>query len=341
MLPEVAFERFLHEKHERKETTYSHISGRVAVEDLPPNHLYRWFADWMNQQLSDIGVNSTGGVTLPPLHFELVRADGGKATAHTFESNEWGFIVLTQPMFDEMTRLSHLLVDQNRAFFALQIAPGAPAHEIAQLLLLMQFCFVTSHEYSHLVRQHLADQPPEVAALGEALWQAQELDADGYGIYHDLAYFFNGAGKVLAGQWLTISGVRALENSTLSCFLLAVMIQFCARWAGKMQIESDFGAEHPPLPVRIEFAILFIDMWCREVGGLSTSWMKDGTLVQYFNMAARLFPPGQRVSWDQQMSWLRSPHSEQYRAQIRMAIDRLRTGRTESLTPTNVPASKS
>jgi hypothetical protein len=108
-----------------------------------------------------------------------------------------------------------------------------------------------------------------------------------------------------------------------------------------MPIESDFGAEHPPLPVRIEFAILFIDMWCREVGGLSTSWMTDGALVQYFNMATRLFPPGQRVSWDQQMSWLRSPHSEQYRAQIRMAIDRLRTGRTESLTPTNVPAPKS
>ena len=330
MPPELAFERFLHEKHERKETRYRHISGRIAVEELPPHHLYRWFADWMNRQLADVGVNSTGGVLLPPLHFELVRAHDAKAAAHTFESDEWGFIVLTQPMFDEMLRLARLLVDQNRAFFTLQIAPGAGAEEIAQLLLLMQFCFVTSHEYSHLVRQHLADQPPHAAALGDALSQAQELDADGYGIYHDLAYFFDGAGKALAAQWLKLAGGKALENSTLSCFLLALMIQFCARWAGKMEIESDFGAEHPPLPVRIEFAILFIDMWCRNVGGLSTSWMTDGTLSQYFSAAARLFPPGERAAWEEQMSWLKSPRSEQYRVQIRNAIDRLRTGKDEN-----------
>ena len=327
MPPEIAFERFLREKHARKEARYSHISGRVAVEDLVPNHMYRWFADWMNHQLSDIGVNSTGGVALPPLHFELVRADDGKASAHTFESDEWGFIVMTQPLFEEMLRLARLLVDQNRPFFTLQITPDATTHEIAQLLLLMQFCFVTSHEYSHLVRQHLAEEPPHAVALGEALCQAQELDADGYGIYHDLAYFFDGGGRALAGQWLKLANGKALQNSILSCFLLAVMVQFCARWAGKMQIESEFGAEHPPLPVRIEFAILFIDMWCREVGGFSTSWMTDGTLSQYFSMAAGLFPPAEKASWGQQMSWLKSPRSEQYRAQIRSAIDRLRTGK--------------
>jgi hypothetical protein len=212
MPPEVAFERFLRDKHERKETKYRHISGRVAIEDLPHNHLYRWFADWMDLQLSDIGVNSTGGVALPTLHFELVRADNGEASAHTFESGEWGFIVITQPLFDEMLTLSRLLVDQNIALFNLQIAPEARAKDIIQLLLLMQFCFVTSHEYSHLVRLHLADQPPHADELGEALCQAQELDADGYGIYHDLAYFFDGAGRPLAARLLNISSVKALEN---------------------------------------------------------------------------------------------------------------------------------
>jgi hypothetical protein len=69
--PEVAFERFLHEKQARGEKEYAHIVGRIAIEDLPRDHMYRWFVDWMNQQLSDIGANSTGGVALPPLHFEL------------------------------------------------------------------------------------------------------------------------------------------------------------------------------------------------------------------------------------------------------------------------------
>ena len=44
------------------------------------------------------------------------------------------------------------------------------------------------------------------------------------------------------------------------------MVQFCARWAGKIQIESDDRAEHPPLPIRIQYSILFAEMWCREVG---------------------------------------------------------------------------
>jgi hypothetical protein len=167
--PEVAFERFLHDKHLRGERKYEHIWGRIAVEDLPANHLYRWIANWTNHQLSDIGVTSTGGVALPPLHFELVRVDNGVAAAHTFRADDWGFIVMTQPMFDEMLKLSRLLVDQNWAFMTLQIAPAAGTEDISHLLLMMQFGFVISHEYSHLVRQHLADHPPHADALGEAL----------------------------------------------------------------------------------------------------------------------------------------------------------------------------
>ena len=110
----------------------------------------------------------------------------------------------------------------------------------------------------------------------------------------------------------------------VSCFLLSTMVQFCARWAGKVQVESDVRKEHPPLPVRIDYSILFVEMWCREVGGISTSWMTDGTLKEYFAVAARLFAAEMKTSWDAQMSWLRSPQSEQYRAEIQRGLDRLR-----------------
>jgi hypothetical protein len=328
--PEVAFERFLHEKRDRGEKKYEHISGRIAVEDLPPEHLYRWIAEWMNLQLSEIGVTSTGGVVLPPLHFELVMVTNGVAAAHTFEAGEWGFIVMTQPMFDEMSRLARLVVDQNAAFISLQIAPSALAAGIAQLLLMMQFCFVSAHEYSHLVRQHLEDLAPHADVLGEVLSQAQEIDADGYGIYHDLPYFFSGAGRILASRVLNISSAKPLENSILSCFLLAGMIQFCARWAGKILIESDLAAEHPPVPLRIDYMTLFVEMWCREVGGLSTSWMTDGTLKTYFAAAAGLFPTEMKAAWDQQIAWLKSPSGENYCAEIRKGIDRLRTGKSDA-----------
>jgi hypothetical protein len=282
----------------------------------------------MNHQLSDIGVNSTGGYSLPPLHFDLVRVFNDVADAHVFETEECAFIVVTQPMVDEMLSLSRSLVDQNHVFMSMQIAPSASPQEISQLFMLMQFSLVTSHEYSHLVRGHLEGHQPYAAEIGESLCQTQEFDADGYAVYHELAYFFKGGGRQLASQWLRISNERALENSILSCFLLSIMVQFCARWAGKIQVESDIRAEHPPPPMRIEHSILFIEMWCREVGEISTSWMTDGTLSQYFAAAARLFPQEAKASWGQQMAWLKSPQSERYRSQIRRSVDRIRTGRS-------------
>jgi hypothetical protein len=217
----------------------------------------------MNQQLSDIGVNSTGGVDLPPLRFEMVRVSAREARAHVFEADEYSFIVVTQPMFDEMLDLSRRVVRANRGLMTLQIAPSAKPEEIAQLLLMMQFSFVGSHEYSHLVRQHLADNPPHAAELGQSLTQAQEFDADGYALYHELTYFFHGAGRAVAAQLLKISSNPVLEDAILSFFLLSTMIQFCARWAGKIQVESDLLAEHPPVPMRIQRSLQVAEMWCR------------------------------------------------------------------------------
>jgi hypothetical protein len=323
--PEIALERFLHEKHSRCEMKYAKIGGRIAVEDLQPNHLYRFLTDWMNLQLSDIGINSTAGRALPPLHFDLVHADNEFASAHVFETEEFGFIVATRPMVDEMQRLSQRLIAQNREFMCLQIAPCATSLNLAHQLVLMQFCLVTSHEYSHLVRGHLDDYQPHAVNVGGLLYHAQELDADGYGIYHELEYFFKGGGRQAFSTCLRISNERALENSILSCFLLSLLVQFCARWAGKIQIESDHRAEHPPLPLRIQYSILFTEMWCREVGSISTLWMTDGTLSQYFGAAARLFPSQEKASWHQLVGWLKSPQSEEYQVQVRRGLDRLRT----------------
>jgi hypothetical protein len=324
--PEIAFQRFLNERHNRRAKVYEHFIERVPVEDLPPEHLHRWIVDWANHQLSNIGVNSTGGVALPPLHFELVHVDNDMASAHTFEADEWDFIIMTRPMLDEMLGLSRQLVDGNPKFMAMQLAPLASRREISQLLLVMQFCLVLSHEYSHLARQHLDSDPPHGEALGHSLPQVQELDADGFGIYHHLAYFFHGDGRTLISQMLKISSAKHLQNSTLSAFLLAGMTQFCARWAGKVQVDADFGAKYPLHAVRIQHMILIAELWCKEVGMMSTEWMTDGTVEDYFSAASRLFPYKSKAGWDQQVSWLRSSWSERYRAEIRSGAELLRTG---------------
>ena len=267
--------------------------------------------------------DSTGGRLLPPIHFDLVEVLNNFTGAHVFEGDGIVFIVVARPMVDEMLELSHTLVRRNQALMQVQIAPDASFHDTAQLLLFMQFCLVTAHEYSHVARGHWDDdQPP---GIGEPLSQAQELDADGYGIYHDLTYFFHGRGRLFVSEWLRVSSNKALENSILDCFLLSMMLQFCARWAGRVRVVWDLGAEHPPHPIRIEYSILFVEMWCREVGKVSTSWMTDGTLNRYFAAVASLFPPEVKRSWNPQVSWLKDLQSEHYRNEIRRSFDRLRT----------------
>ena len=323
--PEIELERYLQEKKLRHEQDYDHILGRLLVENLPPNHLHHWLVKWMNVQLSDIGVKSSGRQVLPRLHFDLVRVQRREAAAHIFAADEFTFIVVTEPMVDEMLALSTRLVDQNRVFMSVQIAPSATFVDIAHFLVFLQFCLVTSHEYSHLVRRHLADQQPYATELGEALVQSQEFDADGYAIYHELTYLFHGDGRAFTSNWLKIKNPKALENTILDCFLIAIMIQYCARWAGKMQVDSDFASEHPPTPMRIDNALLITEMWCREIGGRPTAWLTDGTLQQYFSAAARLFPAQAKLSWNEMMRWLKSQESEEYRERIRSSTERIRT----------------
>ena len=114
----------------------------------------------MNRQLLDIGVNSTAGKDLPPLHFDLVRVKGKKAAAHVFETQEFGFIVVTRPMVDEMLALSTGLVTQNRAFMVLQIAPDAKLVGHRPFLRLPAVLFLSLHMNTPSVRRHLEANPP-------------------------------------------------------------------------------------------------------------------------------------------------------------------------------------
>jgi hypothetical protein len=135
--PEIELERALQKKLRRGEQGFAHVIGRVPVEDLSSDRLHRWLVEWMNRQLSDIGANSTGGQELLPLHFDLVRVRDNVAAAHVFETDEFGFILVTEPMVKEMLTLSRKLVDQNHAFMVMQIAPDAKLLDIAHFFVFL------------------------------------------------------------------------------------------------------------------------------------------------------------------------------------------------------------
>jgi hypothetical protein len=83
------------------------------------------------------------------------------AQEHAFETEEFGFILMTQPMVAEMNGLSQRLVSRNRDFMSLQIAPLAARKAITDLFVLMQFwdlpcsgVLLSRNHKQDLARQH-------------------------------------------------------------------------------------------------------------------------------------------------------------------------------------------
>ena len=122
-----------------------------------------------------------------------------------------------------------------------------------------------------------------------------------------------------------MSNLKVLDNSILDCFVLSIMVQFCARWAARIQVELDRTRNICPRQCA-RYALLFIEMWRREVAGMTTEWMTAGYLSKYFTAASRLFPGELKRSWNDLITWLKSSQSEEYRSRIRSGLYRIRTG---------------
>lgn len=160
------------------------------------------------------------------------------------------------------------------------------------------------------------------------MFRAEEIEADSYGLYLDLPFFFSADGSNIASSMLGMRG-KALENSVFECFLVSIMLVFCSRWSRHTNPENLSEIDYPPPVLRLDYAARVLEMWCREVGKLPTVWQTDGTLPRLFADVIKLFPRDMQISWVREVKWLEDPCSLAYRQQVEEAFQKLRTERDE------------
>jgi hypothetical protein len=289
---EIEVARLLHEKLRRHTDRLRHIIGRTNIEHLDHGHLYRYLSAWMARQFADVGLNATGGKPLPaPLCFAIVDGTSAIGNAHTFDIGPYTAILFERALVDHMWNLSKTFVMSNPGLVSVQWAPGSNLNDVMHLMTLMQACIVSSHEFSHIAREHKAEGRDE----NKVLFRAEEIEADNYGLYLDLPFFFSADGSNIASLMFGMKG-KALENSIFECFLASIMLVFCSRWSRNSDPENLAEIDYPPPVLRLDYAARVLEMWCREIGKLPTVWQTDGTLPRLFADVIKLFPNEMKVS---------------------------------------------
>ncbi|MEP6891410.1 MAG: hypothetical protein ABI955_12030 [Nitrospirota bacterium] len=316
----IEFGRLLREEKIRHPDKLKHIIGLMALEHLAEDHIYRFLVRVTNLQFANVGLGGTRGKTLDaPLYFAIVEGTGTVGNAHTFPVGRYRAVLFERVLVDSMWNLSEQFVYRNRDLVSLQWAPKTNLNVVMQLLLLMQASIVNSHEFTHVASEHGSSGQD----ADKVRFRAEELEADLWGLFLCLTSYFSLEGRNAVSAFLGLGG-KALENSAIESFLTAIMLVLCSRWSRNLEVESIPAVNYPPPALRLRYAMRIMEMWCREVGSVPTTFLIDGTVPRLFGRVISLFPDRMKESWKGEVEWLESPASREYRQELEDEFQRLR-----------------
>ena len=340
--PEVVLDRWI-KTCLCKRSYFDGYIGKLDLErvDTPSlRALLHLVQDAMNSALRAESVNASGGVEHPPFHFDYIEVKRDAKNAHNalaFQHNGFAFIGVTLPLVEFLWDISQRLsmfqaVQQLLGLGSEAVRPSA----LQAALFQLQLSFLVSHEYTHHVHLHCRQGESAVSGVwaeflrdeisGSLESQAQELDADGYAIYLALAHFLRGGGRESLLAQLGRRDSTAIDGDELllTCFFLAVMAFFCARWHENIDVNSIGQLTHPPAPVRIEYAIRVGQMWCEQNKSVPGSWFDAERFRELFEAAAQVIGTSTRQAWDAHISFLRSQVGANYDQQLLERFEALR-----------------
>ena len=340
--PEVVLDRWI-KTCLCKRSYFDGYIGKLDLErvDTPSlRALLHLVQDAMNSALRAESVNASGGVEHPPFHFDYIEVKRDAKNAHNalaFQHNGFAFIGVTLPLVEFLWDISQRLsmfqaVQQLLGLDSEAVRPSA----LQAALFQLQLSFLVSHEYTHHVHLHCRQGESAVSGVwaeflrdeisGSLESQAQELDADGYAIYLALAHFLRGGGRESLLAQLGRRDSTAIDGDELllTCFFLAVMAFFCARWHENIDVNSIGQLTHPPAPVRIEYAIRVGQMWCEQNKSVPGSWFDAERFRELFEAAAQVIGTSTRQAWDAHISFLRSQVGANYDQQLLERFEALR-----------------
>jgi hypothetical protein len=316
--PEVILDRYL------KATFHNGEFRKLDIEKVEPPSLRKTLYALQyvtNEDLRMENSNASGGVEHPPFHFDYLEAPIKNALAIPLES--YWFIVVGLPMVEAVLDISRRLGESQAVLRLLRLDTAVFIPDVFQdYLSQIQISFLTAHEYAHLIHGHVGNRDfngvwTELAPAtpsGNLDLQAEELIADGYAAYLGLAFLLR---SELRERIVIHLGQREKPSSDcneliMSCFFLAVMAYFRTIWPESIKAPFEV-LKHPPAPVRIDYLIQVVKMWCGQFGCVAQSWLDSPHLNDLFHVAAGEVDSVTRQGWDAQISLLSGEAGIQYR----------------------------
>ena len=310
--------------------------GKLDIERVKSPSL-RTFLEGLqvetNEALGTENANATGGVVHPPIHFDFL--DSTIPNAHAIPLDDYWFIVLTLPLVISVSETAKALSRSERVLQLLNLKTEEMQHRdilwsfFGQILLL----FLTAHEYTHLVHKHQAGTalsrmwtefvvPDEQGAIDS---QAKELNADSYSAYLNLAFLLRSERRERALLQLGREKLlrRNADELIVSCYLLALMAFFRMRWPINVSAPLD-QLSHPPAPVRIDYLLQTVGMWCSQFDVLDQPWFTSPKITALFRAAATGGNEANQKGWDEQVAFLTSTSGDVYRRLLFEKAEKLR-----------------
>jgi hypothetical protein len=228
----------------------------------------------LTDALSQANSNVTGGVKLPPFHFDYVDATGLEAFA--FQEEDFAFIVIAIPMIELLWQTADRLSQSAAIRQLLDVDPANS--EVIEILHItffsMQLGYLVSHEATHHFHEHFADD--QDAALpaqnhvaptdGSLLEQAQEVHADSFAAYIVLSQLLDGDGRAVATK-LFAHRDASPDESLLALFVVGVGALFYALPLKTVDNTTVYKRPHPPAALRVNYVMHSMTSWCHDNRG--------------------------------------------------------------------------
>ena len=310
--------------------------GKLDIEQVA-SPAFRAFLEGLqaetNEALAIENANASGGVVHPPIHFDFL--DSTFTNAHAIPLDDYWFIVLTLPLVISVSETAKTLSRSQSVLQLLNLNTKEMQHTdilwsfLGQILML----FLTAHEYTHLVHKHKAGTalsemwtefviPDEQGSIDS---QAEELNADAYSAYLNLAFLLRSERRERALVQLGRDKLpsRDADELIVSCYLLVLMGFFRTRWPMDVSTPLD-QSSHPPVPVRIDYLIQTVGMWCGQFDVLDKPWFTSPKMTALFRAAATGGNEVNQKGWDVQVAFLTSPSGDLYRNLVFEKAEKLR-----------------
>ena len=279
----------------------------------------------------ELAANVSGNVKHPPFHLDYVDARR-VPNAHAFQHEGYSFIAITKPLIEMLWQISARLSRSATIAQLLGIDPAtAQLESLHCTFFSTQLSYLVAHEYTHHTHEHdvgseVWNEIRDIETTGGLETQAQEVDADGYGVYIVLAHLINGRRRT---QALRLLGCPAAPEGSadevlLASFILAVGAFFYARSPAMVDNNTVYTFTHPPQALRMNYVMHNTISWCKQNRPSLEAWLTLNRYQLLMRAVAEVTwgPTGGR-NWSEQTAFLSCAAGDEYTRQLSKQVDAL------------------